>query len=248
MKYVWTSCLIAGSLAASAPSQKDMAPPTPVFFQKYQSQWYVGAGVSFADLFVASYTADNTFSSAAFSDHGSEDGTTVSAPSLGYNAFFGYLFNKYLSLEAKVLQIVRPLKEQGSLNDSFRGGDILDSAISKRYLLSFGPYVLIHLPISSWCTPFFRFGMVTTWQKTKESAKINIATQTAGEKDSATYNGHIWTEKFNVGMGFRGTWKDMFSLSVEYETPLSHEVWTNGNTIPVVYVLGTLSASVRYQF
>jgi hypothetical protein len=221
----------------------------PCFFEQKCSKWYVGTGVSFGDLFYFNRKQSNNLSSNVFAANDAETENTVSAPSLGYNVFLGYSFNKYIDLELKGVQLLRSFQNKADLdvvvgtnNDNFKYK-------TKLYAATFGPYVLLNLPLFEAFTPFFRFGMVTDLVTFKMTSKEHPVFDVNNSQDSGYSAENMWLERLNVGLGFKSTWKDLVAVKVEYETPLSNNIsgrYSATNT--QVYVLGILSASVLFKF
>ena len=240
--------------AASDKCNKECpkTPPKPVccMFEEGCTKWYAGAGVSFADLFYFSNSQSNNASGSFFADHDSDKESTTSAPSLGYNAFIGYKYNEYFDLEVKVAQIIRPFKNSFNTDFSSTGDDDVYSGSTKLYFLSFGPYVLINMPLYHGFSPFFRFGMVTDFVEFKRNAVENEDFDTDLVISGGRQKESIWAEKFNVGIGFRSNWGDIVSLKFEYETPIANTI-PSGTTTYIgddFYIPGILSFSMLVSF
>ena len=250
-RFIYATLLSASSaLLAAAPECERCAPPEkPIFLQKGCSKWYAGLGVSFADLFYYSNRESNDIPSTFFSDNDQESENTDSAPSLGYNAFLGFSYNDYIDIEMKVVQILKPFKNNFHADVSNAVTDDTFFGTTKLYFLSFGPYVLINLPLSKAFTPFFRFGMVTDLITIKRSTEEDTAFDTDLLLTQGSQKEYFWAEKFNIGFGFKFSWKDTFSLRAEYETPTSTLI--PGTTTGLgrdFYIPGVLSASLLLQF
>lgn len=250
-RFIYAALLSASSLlAASSECQPCTPPEKPVFFQKSCSKWYIGGGVSFIDLFYYSNRENNNASGTFFSDDDLEIEKTSSAPSLGYNAFLGYTYNEYIDIEAKAVQILRPFKNDFLTDVSGTASDDTYLGTTKLYLLSVGPYVLIKFPLCKTFVPFFRFGMVTDLITFEHSSKEDAAFDTDLLLTRGSQKEYFWAEKFNIGLGFKFSWRNAVALKAEYETPTSTLIpskttTTLGNDF---YIPGILSGSLLFQF
>lgn len=231
---------------------KPMKSPPCCYFQEGCTKWYLGAGISFADLFYFKSTqTDTTGSTVFFSSYDASNESTTSAPSLGYNVFLGYSFSDYLDVEFKALQIVRGFKNKSFVNyTSSTNQDDVFNGETKLTFISFGPYVLLNLPMYDWFTPYFRVGIVTDYLKFQSSASEDGTFNSNGTLTGTTQKDSFWFEKLNFGLGFKSTWWDCFSLKVEYETPTANNISVAHlfETVGDFYIPGILSASALFEF
>lgn len=238
--------LFAGAAFASEIREK----MCPCMAQEGCTKWYAGGGVSFMDLFYYKSRQSNDMVAGIFSTNDVETENTISAPSIGYNVFLGYSYNQYVDVELKGVQIIRPFKNNYSTD--FVADDDNDNLVgtTKLYVVTFGPYVLLNVPMYQGFTPYFRFGMVTDLVTFKDKGTEDDQSDTDLTQDSGSHTQSLWAEKFNVGMGFKSTWKDICSLKIEYETPLANTInrgaaLRHGGTF---YIPGIVSASLLFFF
>jgi hypothetical protein len=250
--FLFASLLFSACALSAAPnnSQSETG-PCPCFVKEGCTKWYIGTGVSFSDLFYFNYTGEDNTSSGVFFDNDSQTQGTTSAPSLGYNVFLGYSFNDFIDLELKGVQIVRPFKTHFQTvvdTASPLNNDNLLIGTTKLYVVTFGPYVLLNLPLYKAFTPYFRVGMVTDLI----TFKVDDAGGTASGSFERQFssNQSFWMEKLNVGVGFKSSWKDLVSIKFEYETPVANTIMGDltTRTGSNFYVPGILSASILLQF
>ena len=253
--FLFASLLMASaSFAActhSTPAKDKEASQPCDFFKEGQTKWYIGTGVSFSDLFYYNNTQDNTIAATGFDENDYERESTTSAPSLGYNAFLGYVYNPFLDVEFKIAQILRPFKNRS--NHDVSTTDPTDDTYietTKLYILSFGPYLLINLPMYKAFTPYFRFGMVTDLVTFKNTSNEDIAGDSDGTLERGSQKQYFWAEKFHVGLGFKSSWGKYVTFRVEYETPTANTIVaaTTTSDLADFYIPGILSASLIVQF
>ncbi|EKE07910.1 MAG: hypothetical protein ACD_17C00464G0002 [uncultured bacterium] len=254
MKCFLFASLLVANLAFAAPTQTSQENTTSQlggFFQEGDTKWYVGAGVSCADLFYYKNRQINNITTANFTSNDQDVEDTTEAPSLGYNAFLGYTYNEFLDVEFKVAQIMRPFQDHFRSDAS--GSDDSDdvySGTTKLYFLSFGPYLLIHLPMYKIFTPYFRFGMVTDLVTFKITQNEDRRFHTDNTLESGSQKQSFWVEKFNVGIGVKSRWGNCVVFKLEYETPTTNTIVgrTTTHSAADFYIPGILSASLLCQF
>lgn len=236
--------LLGATLFAAEPRN------TCCFFEEGCTNWYAGAGVSFADLFYYKNTQTNNTASNLFAANDRDEENTTSAPSLGYNVFLGYSYNDYIDLELKGVQIVRPFKNSYTSDFSATDDDDTYSGTTRLYVVTFGPYVILNLPLYQKLTPYFRFGMATDLVTFKDNATEVDAFDADDIITSGSQKEYLWAEKFNIGMGFKGSWCGVVTAKVEYEMPLSNTISgaTTTRSGDDFYIPGILSASLAFDF